>query len=232
MKDVIVALDFKDRKTTIAFLENFDEAKPFVKVGMELFYAEGPSIIREIRELGHKIFLDLKVHDIPNTAAGAMRSLAGLGVDMVNVHASGGIAMMTAAREAACSQSGKRPLVIAVTQLTSTSEQVLNKELLIDKGMEETVLHYARNAREAGLDGIVCSPLEVPAVKQELGSHFVTVAPGIRFDHTDAGDQVRITTPKQAGESGTDFIVVGRPITKADDPQSAYKQCLQDFLEG
>lgn len=232
MKDLIVALDFKDRKTTLDFLDCFTIKKPFVKVGMELFYAEGSSIVNEIKERGHKVFLDLKLHDIPNTVAGAMRSLSGLGVDIINVHASGGIAMMKAAATAAAGKPGDGPIIIAVTQLTSTSEQALKQELLIDKSMEETVLHYAKNAREAGLNGIVCSPWEVVVVKKELGDRFVTVAPGIRFERKDAGDQVRIMTPKQAGQTGTDFIVVGRPITKATDPQAAYTQCLQDFLEG
>ncbi|NCB42775.1 MAG: orotidine-5'-phosphate decarboxylase [Clostridia bacterium] len=232
MKDVIIALDLKDRKAAIDFLDRFSDVKPFVKIGMELFYAEGPSIIKEIKERGHQIFLDLKLHDIPNTVAGAMRNLSGLGVDIINVHAAGGLAMMKAAVEGSLEKSVKRPLIIAVTQLTSTSEQALRKELLIDKTMEETVLHYARNAKDAGLDGIVCSPLEVVSVKKELGDGFLTITPGIRFEGKDAGDQVRITTPKQAGKTGTDFIVVGRPITQADDPQEAYKQCLQDFMEG
>lgn len=232
MRDLIVALDFKDRKTTVDFLDCFTVVKPFVKVGMELFYAEGPSIIKEIKERGHKVFLDLKLHDIPNTVAGAMRNLSELGADIVNVHASGGIAMMRAAVDAVIGNAGERPLIIAVTQLTSTSNQTLKQELLIDKSMEETVLHYAKNAREAGLNGIVCSPWEVVAVKKALGNHFVTVAPGIRFERNSTDDQVRIMTPKQAGQTGSDFIVVGRPITKATDPQAAYKQCLQDFLEG
>lgn len=231
MRDVIIALDFKDRKTTVDFLDCFSEVKPFVKIGMELFYSEGPAIVREIKERGHKIFLDLKLHDIPNTVAGAMRSLAGLDVDMVNVHAGGGIEMMRAAAGAAGFKGVKAPLVIAVSQLTSTSERALKQELLIDKSMEETVLHYAQNTKRAGLDGIVCSPLEVLAVKRELGKDFVTVTPGIRFESSDADDQVRITTPRQAGKNGTDFIVVGRPITKAEDPQAAYMQCLRDFLE-
>lgn len=231
MRDVIVALDFKDRKTTMDFLDCFCDVKPFVKIGMELFYGEGPGIVREIKERGHKIFLDLKLHDIPNTVAGAMRSLSGLDVDMVNVHAGGGIAMMRAAAEVAGRRGKKAPLVIAVTQLTSTSGEALKNELLIDASMEETVLHYAKNTKEAGLDGIVCSPLEVVAVKKQLGAGFVTVTPGIRFDSKDAGDQVRITTPEQAGKTGTDFIVVGRPITQAADPQAAYMQCLKDFLE-
>ena len=232
MRDLIVALDFRDRKTTLDFLDCFTITKPCVKVGMELFYAEGPSIIEEIKEREHKVFLDLKLHDIPNTVAGAMRNLSDLGVDIVNVHASGGIAMMKAAVDAIAGRAPNKPLIIAVTQLTSTSQLALKQELLIDKSMEETVLHYAKNAREAGLNGIVCSPWEVVAVKKELGDSFVTVAPGIRFERKDAEDQVRIMTPKQAGQTGTDFIVVGRPITKATDPEAAYKQCLQDFLEG
>jgi orotidine-5'-phosphate decarboxylase len=231
MKDVILALDFKDGKTALEFLDGFSDRKPYVKVGMELFYAEGPSIVRQIKERGHKIFLDLKLHDIPNTVSGGMRSLSGLGADMVNLHAFGGIAMMKAALEGTFRPDGTRPLVVAVTQLTSTSPSTLRDELWIDKSMEETILHYAHNAKEAGLDGVVCSPLEAELIKKELGGGFLTVTPGIRFPGEDKDDQVRITTPSQARKAGTDFIVIGRPVTKAPDPLQAYLRCLREFME-
>lgn len=231
MKDVIIALDFKDGKTALDFLDGFSDMKPYVKVGMELFYAEGPSIVKEIKARGHKIFLDLKLHDIPNTVSGGMRSLSGLGVDMVNLHASGGIAMMKAALEGTCRPDGTRPLVVAVTQLTSTGPTTLRDELWIDKSMEETILHYAQNAKAAGLDGVVCSPLEAAFIKKEVGSDFLTVTPGIRFPGDGKDDQVRITTPSQAREAGTDYIVIGRPVTMAQDPLDAYRRCLREFKE-
>ncbi len=231
MRDVIIALDFKDGKTALDFLDGFAGVKPFVKVGMELFYAEGPAIVKEIKKRGHKIFLDLKLHDIPNTVKGGMRSISGLGVDLINLHASGGTAMMKAALEGTFRADGSRPLVVAVTQLTSTSQNILREELLIHTSMDETILHYAKNAKEAGLDGIVCSPLEASLIKKELGSGFITVTPGIRFEGSDAEDQVRVTTPSDAGKTGTDYIVVGRPITQALDPVQAYSRCLKEFTE-
>ncbi len=231
MRDVIIALDFKDGKTALDFLDGFAGVKPFVKVGMELFYAEGPAIVKEIKKRGHKIFLDLKLHDIPNTVKGGMRSISGLGVDLINLHASGGTAMMKAALEGTFRADGSRPLVVAVTQLTSTSQNILREELLIHTSMDETILHYAKNAKEAGLDGIVCSPLEASLIKKELGSGFITVTPGIRFEGSDAEDQVRVTTPSDAGKTGTDYIVVGRPITQALDPVQAYNRCLKEFTE-
>ena len=231
MRDVIIALDFKVGKTVLDFLDGFAGVKPFVKVGMELFYAEGPAIVKEIKKRGHKIFLDLKLHDIPNTVKGGMRSISGLGVDLINLHASGGTAMMKAALEGTFRADGSRPLVVAVTQLTSTSQNILREELLIHTSMDETILHYAKNAKEAGLDGIVCSPLEASLIKKELGSGFITVTPGIRFEGSDAEDQVRVTTPSDAGKTGTDYIVVGRPITQALDPVQAYSRCLKEFTE-
>ena len=225
-RDVIIACDFPSAAETMAFLDKFQEEKPFVKIGMELFYAEGPQIVREIKARGHKIFLDLKLHDIPNTVKKAMHSLSALNVDIVNLHAAGTIEMMKAAREgfAGC---GHVPLIIAVTQLTSTSEERMRKELLISAGINETIVHYAKNAKEAGLDGVVCSPLEAGMVKGACGKEFVTVTPGVRFAGGDAGDQVRITTPAKAREIGTDYIVVGRPITAAPDPVEAYRRCVR-----
>jgi orotidine-5'-phosphate decarboxylase len=231
MKDVIIACDFKDAKTTLTFLEKFKGKKPFVKIGMELFYFEGPAIVREIKARGHKIFLDLKLHDIPNTVKSAMQSLTKLEPDIIDVHAAGTIEMMKAAVEGATRPDGTRPLVIAITQLTSTSEEIMNRELLIRKTMEETVLHYAKNAKEAGLAGIVCSPLEAAAVKKGVGMDFVTVTPGIRLPEAAKDDQVRFTTPAQAKKIGTDFIVVGRPITRAEDPFATYERFCRDFLE-
>lgn len=221
----IIALDFPSKAETLNFLDLFkDEAeKPFVKIGMELFYAEGPDIVREIKKRGHKIFLDLKLHDIPNTVKNAMRSLSNLDVDIVNLHAAGGRKMMEAAMEGVRRPDGTRPLVIAVTQLTSTSPEMLRNELKICTPMQETIESYALNARLAGLDGVVCSPLEVSAVKRVCGGGFVTVTPGIRFADSAKDDQVRITTPERARELGSDFIVVGRPITKAQDPLMAYR---------
>ena len=230
-RDVIIALDFKDGETALSFLDKFTEEKPFVKIGMELFYAAGPSIVKEIKARGHNVFLDLKLHDIPNTVKGGMRSLSGLGADIVNVHAAGTIDMMKAALEGVVREDGTRPLVIAVTQLTSTSEERMQKELLINAGINETIVHYAKNAKEAGLDGIVCSPLEAGMVKEAVGKEFLTVTPGVRFADGDVGDQVRVTTPAKAKEIGTDYIVVGRPITKAEDPVAAYRRCMKDFAE-
>ena len=230
-RDVIIALDFKDGKTALNFLDKFVDKKLFVKVGMELFYAEGPSIVKEIKERGHKIFLDLKLHDIPNTVKGGMRSLSHLGVDIVNVHASGTISMMKAALEGSIRDDGTRPLVIAVTQLTSTSEERMKEELLIESKINDTIVHYAKNAKKAGLDGVVCSPLEAGMVKNAVGMDFITVTPGVRFDDGEKGDQVRVTTPKNAKEIGTDFIVVGRPITQAENPVEVYNRCVKEFCE-
>ena len=230
-KDVIIACDFPDRETTLAFLDRFQGSrKPFVKIGMELFYGTGPDMVREIKARGHRIFLDLKLHDIPNTVKKAMHVLSGLDVDMVNVHASGTVAMMKAALEGLTRPDGTRPLLIAVTQLTSTSEEILHKDLLIGASMNETIAHYAANAREAGLDGVVCSPLEAGLVKETCGAGFLTVTPGIRFADAASDDQVRITTPARAREMGSDFIVVGRPITAAPDPVAAYERCLKEFI--
>ena len=229
-KDVIIACDFNSAEETFAFLDKFTGKKPFVKIGMELFYAEGPEIVREIKKRGHKIFLDLKLHDIPNTVMKAMKVLSGLDVDMVNVHAAGTIAMMEAAIKGLTRDDGTRPLLIAVTQLTSTDEERMQKELYINKSLEETVMHYAKNAADAGLDGVVCSPLEAGKVHGVCGNGFVTVTPGIRFADGEAGDQVRITTPAKAKEIGSDYIVVGRPITQADDPVAAYERCVEEFI--
>ena len=229
-KDVIVACDFDSREKLISFLDKFGSKKPFLKVGMELYYSEGPDIVREIKERGHKLFLDLKLHDIPNTVKKSMAALSGLGVDMVNVHAAGTIAMMEAAIEGLTRPDGTRPLLIAVTQLTSTSEERMQKELLINASLTDTVIHYARNAKAAGLDGVVCSPLESGIVHENCGAGFYTVTPGIRFAGSAADDQVRITTPERAKELGSDYIVVGRPITAAEDPEAAYEKCLEGFL--
>lgn len=230
-RDVIIACDFSSKEACLNFLDRFSGSrKPFVKIGMELFYAEGPEIVRQIKARGHKIFLDLKLHDIPNTVRKAMSVLSALDVDMVNVHAAGTVAMMKAALEGLTRADGTRPLLIAVTQLTSTSEEVMQKELLIGAGINETIVQYARNAKEAGLDGVVCSPLEAAMVKEGCGAGFLTVTPGIRFADAAADDQVRVTTPAKAREIGSDFIVVGRPITAAEDPVAAYNRCLQEFL--
>ncbi|MEA4921479.1 MAG: orotidine-5'-phosphate decarboxylase [Clostridiaceae bacterium] len=230
-RDVIIACDFKDRHDTMTFLNRFTEEKPFVKIGMELFYGEGPDIVREIKAGGHRIFLDLKLHDIPNTVNKAMRNLARLGVDMTNVHAAGTIDMMRAALEGLVEGAkGERAMLIAVTQLTSTSEERMQKELLINAAMEETVAHYAKNTKEAGLDGVVCSPLEASIVKRACGSGFITVTPGIRYPDGNMGDQSRVMTPAKARETGTEFIVVGRPITQADDPVEAYRRVVRDFI--
>lgn len=229
-KDVIIALDFPGAKETMEFLDRFTGRKPFVKIGMELFYAEGPSIVREIKKRGHKIFLDLKLHDIPNTVKGGMRSLRDLDVDMTNVHAGGGIAMMKAAVEGLTREDGTRPMLIAVTQLTSTSQETMTNELLIDRPIEDVVVQYAKNAMAAGLDGVVCSPLEAGRIHEEVGSSFRTITPGIRFAGDAKGDQARVTTPEKAKEIGSDYIVVGRSITAAEDPVAAYEKAMHDFV--
>jgi orotidine-5'-phosphate decarboxylase len=229
-KDVIIACDFPNAGETLAFLDRFDQEKPYVKIGMELFYAEGPAIVRAIKARGHRIFLDLKLHDIPNTVEKAMRSLSALDVDMVNLHAAGTRAMMEAALRGLTRPDGTRPLLLAVTQLTSTDEAAMREELLIDRPLDEVVLSYARNAAAAGLDGVVCSPLEAGKVHGACGPAFLTVTPGVRFADGDKGDQKRVTTPARAKELGSDFIVVGRPITKAEDPAAAYRRCVRDFL--
>ena len=229
-RDVIVACDFASGAETLAFLGQFEGRKPFVKIGMELYYAEGPAIVRALRERGHKIFLDLKLHDIPNTVKKAMAVLSRLEVDICNVHAAGTAAMMEAAVEGLTRPDGSRPLLIAVTQRTSTDQQRLTDELLIREPLEEVVLHYAHNAKKAGLDGVVCSPLESPVVHENCGAGFVTVTPGVRFADGAVGDQVRVTTPARARELGSDYIVVGRPITAADDPVAAYRRCIEQFV--
>ncbi|MBQ0077655.1 MAG: orotidine-5'-phosphate decarboxylase [Bacteroidales bacterium] len=233
MKDVIIACDFSSSAEVLAFLDKFAacERKPFVKIGMELFYGAGPEIVRAIKARGHRIFLDLKLHDIPNTVRKTMKVLSALDVDMTNVHASGTIEMMKAALEGLTRPDGTRPLLIAVTQLTSTSEERMRSDLLIDAPIGEVIAHYASNAREAGLDGVVCSPLEASIVKERCGSDFLAVTPGIRFADSAADDQVRITTPARAREIGSDFIVVGRPVTAAADPVAAYQRCVKEFLE-
>ena len=229
-RDVIIACDFATAEETFAFLNHFAEEKPFVKIGMELFYAEGPSIVRELHRRGHKIFLDLKLHDIPNTVQKAMAVLSRLDVDMVNLHAAGTKAMMEAALKGLTRADGSRPILLAVTQLTSTSEERMHEELLINGSISDYVCHYAQLAKEAGLDGVVCSPLEAGLVKKHCGEDFLTVTPGIRFADSAVGDQVRITTPAHAKEIGSDFIVVGRPITAAADPVAAYRQCVKEFV--
>lgn len=229
-KDVIIALDFPGESEVLSFLDLFREEKPYVKIGMELYYALGPAAVREIKKRGHKIFLDLKLHDIPNTVKSAMAVLSGLDVDMTNLHAGGGSKMMEAALEGLTRPDGTRPLLIAVTQLTSTSAEILEKDILIKEPMEKVVAHYAKRAAECGLDGVVCSPLESPAVKTVCGSDFITVTPGVRFADGDAGDQVRVTTPERARQLGSDYIVVGRPVTRAEDPVSAYRRAVREFL--
>ena len=228
-KDVIIACDFKNREETFKFLEQFTEEKPFLKIGMELFYSEGPEIVREIKKRGHKIFLDLKLHDIPNTVKKAMASLSKLDIDMCNVHAAGTREMMKAAIEGLTREDGTRPLLISVTQLTSTSQERMEEELLINEKIDKVVMHYAENSKLAGLDGVVCSPLEAGKVKEVCGNEFLTITPGVRFETDDVGDQVRVTTPKKAKEIGSDYIVVGRPITKSENPVEAYKKCVADF---
>ena len=229
-KDVIIACDFASAEETLAFLDKFTAEKPYVKIGMELYYAEGPQIVKKIKERGHKIFLDLKLHDIPNTVKKAMKVLSGLDVDMCNLHAAGTAAMMEAALEGLTREDGTRPLLIAVTQLTSTDQERMEKDLLIEKPLEEVVDHYAANAKKAGLDGVVCSPLEAARVHELCGEGFLTVTPGVRFADGDAGDQVRVTTPQRAKEIGSDYIVVGRPITQAEDPVAAYRRCVSEFV--
>ena len=229
-KDVIVACDFSSKEAVFDFLDRFTDEKPFVKIGMELFYAEGPSIVREIKARGHKIFLDLKLHDIPNTVKKAMSVLLDLDVDMTNLHAAGTVEMMKAAVEGLTRENGTRPILIAVTQLTSTSEQRMQSELLINASINDTIVKYAQNAKVAGLDGVVCSPLEAGMVKDACGKAFLTVTPGVRFADGDVGDQVRVTTPEKAKEIGSDYIVVGRPITQADDPVAAYRRCVREFV--
>jgi orotidine-5'-phosphate decarboxylase len=229
-RDVIIACDFSSAEETFKFLDKFEGKKPFVKIGMELYYAEGPSIVREIKARGHKIFLDLKLHDIPNTVKKAMAVLSRLDVDMCNLHAAGTVNMMKAALEGLTRPDGTRPLLIAVTQLTSTSEETMKSDLLIDRPLDEVVMHYASCAKEAGLDGIVCSPREAGKVHERCGNDFVTVTPGVRFADGDVGDQVRVMTPAEARKIGSDFIVVGRPITAAADPAAAYERCVKEFV--
>ncbi len=230
-RDVIIACDFSTKQAVMDFLDKFKEEKPFVKIGMELYYAEGPEIVREIKARGHKIFLDLKLHDIPNTVKKAMAVLARLDVDMTNLHAAGTIAMMEEAIVGLTKEDGTRPILIAVTQLTSTSEERMKNELLIDAPIDKTVMHYAMNAKKAGLDGVVCSPLEAGKVHDTCGKDFVTVTPGVRFADGDVGDQVRVMTPEQAKKIGSDYIVVGRPITAAEDPVAAYRRCVKEFVD-
>ncbi len=230
-KDVIIACDFESKEKVLNFLDLFKDVKPFVKIGMELFYAEGPEIVREIKKRGHKIFLDLKLHDIPNTVKKSMAVLSRLDVDMCNLHAGGTINMMKAALEGLTREDGTRPILIAVTQLTSTDEESMKKDLLIDKPIDEVVMHYAKNTMLAGLDGVVCSPLEAGKVHEVCGNNFLTITPGVRLEGGDVGDQKRVTTPKKAREIGSDYIVVGRPITASENPVEAYKRCVKEFLE-
>lgn len=230
-RDVIVACDFASAKDTFEFLDKFTGRKPFVKIGMELYYAEGPSIVKEIKKRGHKIFLDLKLHDIPNTVKKAMSVLSHLDVDICNLHAAGTTAMMQAAIEGLTREDGTRPLLIAVTQLTSTDQEAMERDLLINKPIDEVVMHYALTAKNAGLDGVVCSPLEAGKVHDTCGKNFLTVTPGIRFADGDKGDQKRVMTPKDAKEIGSDYIVVGRPITAAEDPVAAYERCVKEFCD-
>lgn len=230
-KDVIVACDFATAEQVFTFLDQFTDRKPFVKIGMELFYAEGPAIVREIKRRGHKIFLDLKLHDIPNTVRKSMAVLSGLDVDMTNLHAAGTIPMMQAALEGLTRPDGTRPLLIAVTQLTSTDQATMERDLLINEPIDQVVMHYAANAQKAGLDGVVCSPLEAGKVHKTCGDGFVTVTPGVRFADGDVGDQKRVMTPAQAKEIGSDYIVVGRPITAAADPVAAYRRCVEEFCD-
>lgn len=230
-KDVIIACDFSSKAQTLEFLDKFTGRKPFVKIGMELFYAEGPEIVREIKKRGHKIFLDLKLHDIPNTVKKSMNVLSRLDVDMTNLHAGGTINMMKAALEGLTREDGSRPMLIAVTQLTSTDQESMENDLLIKEPIDKVVMHYANNARLSGLDGVVCSPLEAGKVHDTCGKDFVTVTPGVRFADGDKGDQKRVMTPAQAKEIGSDYIVVGRPITAADDPVAAYTRCVNEFVD-
>ncbi len=230
-KDVIIACDFDSAEKTFAFLDKFTGKKPFVKIGMELYYAEGPSIVREIKRRGHKIFLDLKLHDIPNTVKKSMAVLSRLDVDMTNLHAGGTVRMMEAALEGLTRPDGTRPLLIAVTQLTSTDEESMRADLLIDRPIADVVMHYAENAKKAGLDGVVCSPLEAAGVHGRCGEKFLTVTPGVRFADGDVGDQKRVMTPEEAKRIGSDYIVVGRPITAAPDPVAAYERCVREFVD-
>ena len=230
-KDVIVACDFDSKEKMLAFLDKFQGEKPFVKIGMELYYAEGPAIVKEIKARGHKIFLDLKLHDIPNTVKKAMAVLSNLDVDICNLHAAGTTPMMKAALEGLTRADGTRPLLIAVTQLTSTDEETMKRDLLIDQSLDKVVMHYAKTAAEAGLDGVVCSPLESGKVHEVCGDKFLTVTPGVRFADGDVGDQKRVTTPAKARELGSDYIVVGRPITGAEDPVAAWKRCVAEFCD-
>ena len=230
-KDVIIACDFSSAKETFDFLDKFTDEKPFVKIGMELYYAEGPSIVKEIKKRGHKIFLDLKLHDIPNTVKKSMAVLSKLDVDMTNLHAAGTIDMMKAALEGLTREDGTRPILIAVTQLTSTSEERMKNELLINASINDTIVKYAQNAKEAGLDGVVCSPLEAGMVKDACSKDFITVTPGVRFADGDVGDQKRVMTPAAAKAIGSDYIVVGRPITAAADPVAAYERCVAEFCD-
>ncbi|MBQ8351369.1 MAG: orotidine-5'-phosphate decarboxylase [Clostridia bacterium] len=229
-QDVIIACDFDSAEKTFAFLDKFTGKKPFVKIGMELYYAEGPSIVREIKKRGHKIFLDLKLHDIPNTVKKSMAVLSHLDVDMCNLHAAGTIRMMEAAIEGLTREDGTRPLLIAVTQLTSTDEESMRRDLLIERPIADVVMHYASNAKAAGLDGVVCSPLEAGKVHETCGDTFLTVTPGVRFADGDKGDQKRVMTPEEARKIGSDYIVVGRPITAAEDPVAAYERCVREFV--
>lgn len=230
-KDVIIACDFDGKEEVLKFLDKFTGRKPFVKIGMELYYSAGPDIVKEIKARGHKIFLDLKLHDIPNTVKKSMAVLSKLDVDMCNLHAAGTVAMMEAAIEGLTRPDGTRPLLIAVTQLTSTSEERMKEDLLIEKPIDEVIMHYASRAKVAGLDGVVCSPLEAAKVKLVCGNEFLTVTPGVRFADGEVGDQVRIATPERAKEIGSDYIVVGRPITQADDPVAAYERCIREFVD-
>ncbi len=230
-KDVIVACDFSSAQQVFDFLDKFTERKPFVKIGMELFYAEGPQIVREIKKRGHKIFLDLKLHDIPNTVKKAMNVLSNLDVDITNLHAGGTTRMMEAALEGLMRPDGTRPLLIAVTQLTSTDQEAMENDLLIKEPIDEVVIHYAKNAAKAGLDGVVCSPLEAGKVHANCGERFLTITPGVRFADGDVGDQKRVMTPAQAKEIGSDYIVVGRPVTAAEDPVAAYNRCVAEFCD-
>ena len=229
-KDVIIACDFSSAEQTFAFLDKFTGKKPFVKIGMELYYAEGPSIVKELKARGHKIFLDLKLHDIPNTVKKSMNVLSRLDVDMCNLHAGGTIRMMEAALEGLTRPDGTRPMLIAVTQLTSTDQESMENDLLIKAPIDEVVMHYAENAKKAGLDGVVCSPLEAGKVHDRCGNDFVTVTPGVRFADGDIGDQKRVMTPAEANRIGSDYIVVGRPITAAEDPVAAYERCVKEFI--
>ena len=230
-KDVIIACDFASREQVMTFLDKFTGRKPFVKIGMELFYAEGPQIVREIKARGHKIFLDLKLHDIPNTVKKSMAVLSGLDVDMTNLHAAGTVTMMQAALEGLTRPDGSRPLLIAVTQLTSTDQQRMEDDLLIHEPIDKVVMHYAKNAADAGLDGVVCSPLEAGKVHETCGENFLTVTPGVRFADGEIGDQKRVMTPAEAKKIGSDYIVVGRPITAAKDPVAAYERCVAEFCD-